>query len=90
MPNDPEPVLQALFEYRNKMFHCGFEWPPVERKRFAEKRDRDKWPSDWFSMATSGEEPWIFYLTEAFSEHCLDIIYSVLSGIGAFARIRSS
>jgi hypothetical protein len=88
MPNDLEPVLQALFEYRNKMFHCGFEWPPVERKRFEEKRAN--WPSDWFSKAARGEEPWIFYLSEAFTEHCLDIIDSVLSGIGAFARIRSS
>lgn len=88
MPNDLKPVLQALFEYRNKMFHCGFEWPPVERKRFEEKRA--DWPSDWFSKSTSGDEPWIFYLSEAFTEHCLEIIHSVLSGIGAFARIRGS
>jgi hypothetical protein len=88
MPYDLEPVLQAFFEYRNKMFHCGFEWPTVERKRFEEKRAN--WPSEWFSKATRGEEPWIFYLTEAFTEHCLDIIDDVLSGIGAFARMRSS
>jgi hypothetical protein len=88
MPNDLEPVLQALFEYRNKMFHCGFEWPTVERKRFEEKRAN--WPSEWFSKATLGKEPWIFYLTEAFTEHCLDIIDGVLSGIGGFARMRSS
>ncbi len=87
MPNDLEPALQAIFEYRNKMFHCGFEWPPVERERFEQKRAN--WPSDWFSMATSGEEPWIYYLTDTFIEHCLDIIHSVLSGIGAFARIQT-
>jgi hypothetical protein len=88
MPSNLEPVLQALFEYRNKMFHRGFEWPSVEREQF--ERKRASWPSDWFSMAVSGQEPWIFYLTEAFIEHCLDIIHSVLVGIGAFARIQRS
>ncbi len=84
LPNDFGPTLQALFEYRNKMFHFGFEWPTVERERF-QKRTAD-WPSDWFRMATSDHKPWIFYLTDTFIHHCLTIIDNVLSGVGVFAR----
>ena len=25
-----EVVLTVLFSYRNKIFHCGFRWPPVD------------------------------------------------------------
>jgi hypothetical protein len=84
LPADLKPTLQALFEYRNNMFHFGFEWPTNERERF-QKRTAD-WPSDWFSMAAIDHKPWIFYLTDAFIDHCLTIIDSVLGGIGVFAR----
>lgn len=84
LPNDFGPTLQALFEYRNKMFHFGFEWPTFEREQF-HKRIAD-WPSDWFSLATSDHKPWIFYVTDTFINHSFNIIDSVLAGVGAFAR----
>ena len=34
MPDDIKVTLQALFDYRNAMFHSGFEWPIEERERF--------------------------------------------------------
>jgi len=86
LPDDLKPTLEALFSYRNKMFHCGFEWPIVERERFQEQTA--KWPSDWFAMATSNNKPWIFYLTDTFIRHCLTTIDRVLCGVGAFARAR--
>lgn len=84
LPEDLRPTLQALFEYRNKMFHFGFEWPTVERKRFQERTTA--WRSDWFATATSEHEPWIFYLTDTFIDHCLATIDSVLGSVGAFTR----
>jgi hypothetical protein len=84
LPGDLKATLQALFAYRNKMFHNGFEWPLLERERF-QQRIAD-WPSDWFRMATSAHRPWTFYMTETFIDHCLLTIDSVLSGVGAFAR----
>jgi len=84
LPNDLRPTLQALFEYRNKMFHFGFEWPTVKRERFQKRTAA--WPSDWFSMATSDHKPWVFYLTDTFIDHCSTIIDSVLSGVGVFVR----
>lgn len=46
MPEDLEPILHALFQYRNKMFHNGFEWPECERRAFA--KNLSKWPDGWF------------------------------------------
>jgi hypothetical protein len=86
LPADLKPRLQALFEYRNKMFHHGFEWPLVERERFQRRIQTAKWPSDWFTTATTGDSPWIFYLSDSFIQHCLTTVYSVLSGVGIFAR----
>jgi hypothetical protein len=83
LPKELTPTLGALFAYRNKMFHFGFEWPIVERERF--QKQTSDWPSDWFS-ATSDHKPWIFYLTDTFISHCLATIDGVLSGVGAFAR----
>ena len=47
MPDDLRPMLSALFEYRNKMFHLGLEWPLEERQRFDKRLS--KWPREWFS-----------------------------------------
>jgi hypothetical protein len=58
-------MLEALFEYRNYMFHNGFEWPQARCAQFAARIDKSGW-QDWFSTFTRGGEPWIFYMTEAF------------------------
>jgi hypothetical protein len=84
LPNDLKPVLQALFRYRNEMLHNGFEWPCCRRKAF--DRRRANWPLEWFSPAKHDNRPWVFYLTDAFIDPCLDTIENVLTGIGAFAR----
>jgi len=88
LPTTLQLTLQALFEYRNKMFHHGFEWPTSVRKAFNNRRTI--WPEDWFSVASSGHEPWIFYLTDTFITHCLTTIDDTVSGIGTFARIELS
>jgi len=74
--------LRALFAYRNKMFHWGFEWPPEERKAFAAQIAQ--WPSNWFATATEDGNPWIFYLTDVFVDHCLEQVDQVVLGIGAY------
>lgn len=86
LPANLEPTLSALFTYRNNMFHHGFEWPVDERERFEQRIVKESWPSDWFSMATSGGKPWIFYLSEVFIEHCLTTTDQVLDAFGSFVR----
>ena len=87
LPDDLPTTLAALFAYRNKMFHCGLEWPRDERHRFHKRIQEEKW-ANWFSTAESGGHPWIFYMTRAFVDHCLDTIDATLDGIGAYCRTR--
>lgn len=84
LPTDLKPMMKALFAYRNKMFHWGFEWPPEERDAFEKHIAAEKWPSDWFAKATQGGEPWIFYLTDAFVDHCIDLIGQVVHSMGTY------
>jgi hypothetical protein len=82
LPKDLGPRLEALFLYRNKMFHHGLEWPKKERDRFAETKKQ--WPKEWFEQASINGEPWLFYLTERFVADTVLLIDQILDGIGAF------
>lgn len=85
-PADLRQVLSALFAYRNNMFHHGFEWPAEERERFAKRIEREEWPADWFSVATTDGKPWIFSLSDEFIRHCKKTVENVLQAIGGFVR----
>jgi hypothetical protein len=86
LPSDLEKALTALFTYRNKMFHNGFEWPLAERLRFDRAMEEAGWPENWFTKSTSGNEPWIFYMSKDFIAHCLATIDKVLDAFGEFVR----
>ena len=81
LPEDLELTLTALFEYRNKMFHNGFEWPEDVRESFERRLENSGWPAGWFSKATIDDEPRMFYMTDAFIEHCINTIQNVAVGI---------
>lgn len=87
LPSNIRPTLDALFAYRNKMFHSGFEWPQREREKF-DARLRE-WPQDWFSKSESGGEPWVFYMSRSFIEHCIETIDGVLDGLGQYCKSKS-
>lgn len=84
LPADLKPTLKALFAYRNKMFHWGFEWPPEQREAFAKHIAAERWPSNWFATAQQDGSPWIFYLTDIFVDHCLEQIGQVVNSIGTY------
>lgn len=84
LPDGYAETLSALFAYRNKMFHNGFEWPVEERHKFSEQMQKIGWPPEWFKKSTSGDQPWIFYMTAEFIQHCLDTVDEVLEGVGAY------
>ena len=83
LPHDLKPVLTALFSYRNKMFHHGFEWPEHEREKFQERITEEGW-TDWFSSSSHDHKPWVFYMRASFIEHCLTTIDQVLEGLGKY------
>lgn len=79
MPSGLKSTLEALFLYRNKMFHQGFEWAPTQRQAFAERLS--DWPYGWFDRSASGGEPWIFYMSPEFISHCINTTEEVLRGL---------
>jgi hypothetical protein len=88
LPADYEAIVQALFTYRNRMFHSGFEWPVADREHFDRLIEMQCWPAEWFTRSTSGGATWIVYMGEDFIRRCLDFIGELLEAAGAFARQR--
>jgi len=86
LPNNLEKILSVLFGYRNEMFHNGLEWPVEVRQRFGRRIAEAAWQQDWISQATTGEEPWIFYLSDTYIEECLAMLNQVLDAIAGFVR----
>ena len=84
MPSDFAPTIKALFLYRNRMFHLGFEWPPKARENFAKTVRESEWPTDWFGKATIDDQPWMFYMSKTFIAHCLTSIEQIAIGINEF------
>jgi hypothetical protein len=88
LPVDHKQVLDALFLYRNKMFHHGFEWPMEKRRAFEQTlRDRS-FPAEWFTKATSGDDPVVFYMSETMIRKVMETIDGVLDGIASYTRDR--
>ena len=86
LPSGCDDMLSAMFAYRNKMFHFGFEWPMAERIKFDERIRSAGWPAKWFRKSTIGDNPWIFYMSAEFIQHCIQTVDEVLEGFGAFLR----
>lgn len=86
LPDGYLSAISALFAYRNKMFHHGFEWPQEERCKFGARIVSDNWQESWFSKSTYDGQVWFFYLSGEFVSHCLSLIDGILDGVGASVR----
>jgi hypothetical protein len=87
LPPDLFRVLDALFDYRNHMFHDGFEWPQERCAQFAKRVDEKGW-QQWFTNSIRGDDPWIFYMTDEFIKHCLDMVAILLEAFGKYCKER--
>lgn len=81
-PIDLGPRIEALFLYRNKMFHHGLEWPLRERTAF--ERKIRSWPAEWFSKEELVPDPWLFLLSEKYISDTVIMIEAVLDDLGSF------
>jgi hypothetical protein len=88
LPADYDEMLGAVFGYRNKMLHHGFEWPPAERAKFEATIVREGWPANWFERSQTNGETWIIYMGDTLIRHTLTQIDEMLDGIGAFIQTR--
>ncbi|GMM94505.1 hypothetical protein [Qipengyuania sp. MTN3-11] len=84
LPADYGRSLDALFKYRNKMFHHGFEWPKPERQKFEQLIIDKAWPAEWFDRSTSAGETWIIYMSDVQIKHAMTEIDAILEGTGRF------
>ena len=87
-PSELEITLDALFAYRNQMFHQGFEWPKGERLKFKQRIADSNWSKSWFDEAVYGERPWIYYLSAEYVIHCLEMIEQVFQGVSTLMQAR--
>ena len=85
LPDDLNVTLSALFAYRNNMLHRGIEWTEKDLLDF-DNEVRSKGWTDCFEKATSGDKPWVFYLSWGFVDRCLETVDEIIEGIGAFER----
>lgn len=85
LPVDLKDVLTALFDYRNRMLHNGFEWPQAQREAFGNRVIN--WPKNWFVSAISNRKPWVWYMSEAFIRRILALIDQVLDAAGQHIRL---
>ena len=85
-PVDYELTLKALFLYRNRLFHHGFEWPEEVVTKFKNYIHRCSWPQEWFDEQLKNDEPWIYTMSDTFIRHCLRFIDSVLEGTGRYIK----
>jgi hypothetical protein len=83
IPKELLSMLPALYRYRNKMFHFGFEWPARECNSFGKEIAKKSW-QHWFSSATRDDVPFIFYMTEQFVRESLEAVHELLGGFGAY------
>jgi hypothetical protein len=74
--------VEALFTYRNQMFHNGIEWPRDRLTEFAKIKTDKKWPDAWFLDARRNDRPWIYYMTRTFIDECLSMLERFLDGVG--------
>ena len=88
LPKDSQKTLEALFLYRNRMFHDGLEWPEEVRTKFRDMIQEEDWPEEWFPPTSKNGEPLLFSMSTEFIRHCLRTIDGILDGVGAYARSR--
>lgn len=59
-------VLHALFAYRNKALHGGYEWLVDDRKALMGNIQRNHWDEWFFVQKDERGNPWLIWMTDAF------------------------
>lgn len=88
LPCDFHSVFEALMLYRNNMLHNGLEWPVEKRAKFQNQIERREW-EHWFNAATTGGEPWAYYMTDALIAQCLKTFDKTMVAVSALVKAQS-
>ena len=82
LPAELAPTLEALFRYRNDLFHWGFEWPAHICEKF--QKAKSQWQDGWFEVATQDSDPWMFSMSAPFINHCMEVAKEAKEGLQDF------
>ncbi|MGO7821237.1 hypothetical protein ACC684_28715 [Rhizobium ruizarguesonis] len=77
--------FEAMFTYRNFMFHGGFEWT-IERRDFFEKESQKKGWDRFFTCSTTNDRPWIYYINDEAIVAFPTMVESMLDSLGRFTK----
>jgi hypothetical protein len=77
-----ENTVNALFAFRNRALHNGYEWPMDTRHKFRNQIASSKWEA-WFPLSTWGDDPWLASVTDSFVQTCLDVAGETVKGFRA-------
>ena len=90
MPENFEIAIQALYKYRNNMFHNGLLWPVKERTRFQEATENHNWSKEWFSGVYERKEGedigYLITLSEDFIEYWNRAIKQILTAFDEYVQ----
>ncbi|MUZ64365.1 hypothetical protein [Agrobacterium vitis] len=77
--------FEAMFVYRNFMFHGGFEWTIERRDFFEQEIEKNSW-GKLFTCSTSNGRPWIFYLEDEAILAMPSMVEEMLDSLGRFTK----
>ncbi|MBY3342871.1 hypothetical protein [Rhizobium laguerreae] len=77
--------FEAMFIYRNFMFHGGFEWTIERREIFEEKIEENGWEL-FFTCSTLNGRPWVYYIKDEAIVALPTMVESMLDSLGLFAK----
>lgn len=71
LPKNTYKILQALFRYRNKMVHNGYEWPKEKCEIFEKEIKENNWQAWFDSSGTKGNVPDLFFMNKKYINECI-------------------
>ncbi|MBY3097541.1 hypothetical protein [Rhizobium laguerreae] len=77
--------FEAMFMYRNFMFHGGFEWT-IERRESFEKQIEKKGWDRVFTCSTTNHRPWIYYIKDEAIVALPTMVEDMLDSLGRFTK----
>ncbi|TCB60179.1 hypothetical protein E0J20_09300 [Rhizobium leguminosarum bv. viciae] len=77
--------FEAMFTYRNSMFHGGFEWTVDRRELFEKAVEKNGWDR-FFSCSTKNGRPWIYYIKDEAIDALPTMVENMLDSLGRFTK----
>jgi hypothetical protein len=77
--------FEAMFVYRNYMFHGGFEWT-IERRGLFKKAIEEKNWGQWFVCSYTNDRPWIYYIRDDAIVAMPTMVQDMLNSLGRFTK----